>query len=158
DARAVLASDRSLRFAALIERRLTGEPVAYILGTQGFWTLELEVSRAVLIPRPETELVVERALSHIANDTAHILDLGTGSGAIALALASERPRAKVVAVDRSPDALEIAARNAERFQLRVELREGDWYAPVENEAFDLIASNPPYVDKAHPELAPNVRA
>ena len=105
-------------FQQLVKRRAQGEPVAYIRHQQEFWSLLLEVSPAVLIPRPETELVVERALAHINNeDPARVADLGTGSGAIALAIASDRPRATVVAIDASQDALQLASRNIGRLQL-----------------------------------------
>ena len=142
------------RFEALVARRQAGEPVAYLTGTQGFWTLELEVSPATLIPRPETELLVELALARIPVDArAHVADLGTGSGAIALAMAKERPRAAVMATDASSAALEVARRNATRNRIAtVEFREGDWFAPLAGETFDLIASNPPYIADGDPHL------
>ncbi len=141
-------------FAALQARREAGEPVAYLTGTQGFWTLELDVSPATLIPRPETELLVERALARIApGATARIADLGTGSGAIALAIAKERPRATVVATDASTAALDVARGNAVRNRIaNVEFRAGDWFAPLAGERFDLIASNPPYIAVGDPHL------
>lgn len=135
------------RFAAWLERRLTGEPVAYILGRREFWSLELEVTLATLIPRPETEWLVELALARLPRDQAvTIADLGTGSGAIALALTVERPLARIVATDHSPAALAVARRNARRFGIaNVEFREGNWCAPLAAERFALIAANPPYV-------------
>jgi release factor glutamine methyltransferase len=135
------------RFVAWLERRLTGEPVAYLLGRREFWSLELDVTPDTLIPRPETELLVELALERLPTDRpATVADLGTGSGAIALALAVERPRARIVATDRSSAALTVARCNALRFGLsNVEFREGDWCAPLAGERFDLIVSNPPYV-------------
>jgi release factor glutamine methyltransferase len=146
-------------FQQLVKRRLQGEPVAYIRAQQEFWSLMLEVGPAVLIPRPETELVVERALTHLPSDAdAHVADLGTGSGAIAVAIASERPQAQVVGVDVSRDALQIAARNAGRLQLtNVTFRQGSWYAPLDDERFDVIASNPPYVAQDDADLADDVR-
>ncbi|AUI06330.1 peptide chain release factor N(5)-glutamine methyltransferase [Stenotrophomonas maltophilia] len=144
-------------FEALLARRVTGEPVAYLTGRRGFWTLDLEVDPATLIPRPETELLVELALERLPQDRAlRMADLGTGSGAIALALASERPQAQVLATDASPGALAVAARNAERHELRnVRFAEGghDWYAPLQGVRFDLIASNPPYIASDDPHLA-----
>ena len=142
------------RFAALLARRQAGEPVAYLTGTQGFWTLELEVSPATLIPRSETELLVELALARIPMTAAsRIADLGTGSGAIALAIAKERPRAVVVATDASEAALQVARRNAARNHIaNIEFREGDWLAPLAGEHFDLIASNPPYIAEGDPHL------
>ncbi len=142
------------RFEAMLARRQAGEPVAYLTGTQGFWTLDLEVSPATLVPRPETELLVELALARIPVDAgARVADLGTGSGAIALAIAKERPRAAVVATDASDEALEVARRNANRNRIaNVEFREGDWFAPLAGETFDLIASNPPYIAEGDPHL------
>ena len=148
--------DVALWFAALLGRRQAGEPVAYLTGTRGFWSLDLAVSPATLIPRPETELLVELALARIPVDgvDARIVDLGTGSGAIALAIAKERPNARVVATDTSPGALEVARRNAMANRVgRVEFREGDWLAPLAGETFDLIASNPPYIAEGDPHLA-----
>jgi release factor glutamine methyltransferase len=143
----VLDCDATDRYEAGVVRRAHGEPIAYILGEKEFWSLTLAVTPAVLVPRPETELVVERALAHVdAAAPARILDLGTGSGAIALAIARERPRAKVVATDVSHDALEVARDNALRLHLgNVEFRAGSWYAPVAAERFTLIAGNPPYI-------------
>ncbi|MBL8248003.1 MAG: peptide chain release factor N(5)-glutamine methyltransferase [Candidatus Competibacter sp.] len=142
--------EQSDRFNAWLERRLTGEPVAYILGRREFWSLELEVTPDTLIPRPETERLVELALERLPVDRAMALaDLGAGSGAIALALAVERPKARIVATDRSPAALTVARRNAHRSGIHnVEFREGDWCEPLAGERFDLIASNPPYVAAA----------
>ncbi len=150
----VLSSEIALRYAALIERRQLGEPVAYLTGRREFWSLELQVSPAVLIPRPDTELLVEWALERLLGVAApRIADLGTGSGAIALALASERPDAAVVAVDQSADALGQAAHNARLLGLeRVGFRLGDWLAPLAGESFDLIVSNPPYVAEQDPHL------
>jgi len=136
------------RYRRLVERRVAGEPVAYLLGQRGFWRFDLAVTPATLIPRPETERLVELALSLLPEDRdLTVADLGTGSGAIALALAFERPRARVIAVDFSADALEVARANAASLQLgNVEFRHGDWFAPLAGECFDLIASNPPYIE------------
>ena len=135
-------------FRALCARRRAGEPVAYLTGSRGFWTLELTVNKATLIPRPETELLVELALARIdANAPARIADLGTGSGAIALAIASERPFASVIATDESKFALAVAVGNAERNGIdNVWFRRGDWYEALGNERFDVIVSNPPYIE------------
>lgn len=146
-------------FRQLVQRRMRGEPVAYICGQQAFWTVLLEVNADVLIPRPETELVVERTLERLPADAqARIVDLGTGSGAIALAIASERPCAHVVAVDISKNALAVAARNAGRLQLsNVTFTQGPWFAPLGDQRFDVIVSNPPYIAAEDPDLAPDVR-
>lgn len=143
------------RYLALIERRIAGEPVAYLIGRRGFWTLELTVTPAVLVPRPETERLVELALARLPTDReSSVADLGTGSGAIALALAAERPQARVVAVDASQDALEVARRNARCNEIaNVEFRHGHWYAPLAGESFDLIVSNPPYIADDDPHVA-----
>jgi len=144
-------------FAALVERRAGGEPVAYLVGRRGFWTLDLAVTPATLIPRPETELLVEAALARLPVDApCRVADLGTGSGAIALAIASERPRARVVATDRSPGALDVARANAAAHGLdaRVDFRAGDWFGPLRDAPpFDLVASNPPYIAEGDPHLA-----
>lgn len=138
---------RARTFDALIERRAAGEPVAYLLGRRGFWRFDLQVSPATLIPRPETERLVELALERLPTDRdVRVADLGTGTGAIALAIAHERPQAHVVATDASVDALAVARANAQALGLsRVDFRAGDWYAPLHGDTFDLIASNPPYI-------------
>ncbi|WP_028008965.1 peptide chain release factor N(5)-glutamine methyltransferase [Solimonas flava] len=142
------------RFDALLQRRRGGEPVAYLCGTQGFWSLTLEVSPDVLVPRPETELLVEWALERIpARGAFAVADLGTGSGAIALALAVERGDARIVATDVSAAALRIARRNAQRAgRPDVDWREGSWWQPLAGERFDLIVSNPPYIADQDPHL------
>lgn len=154
-AEATLEPEPVARFDALLQRRLAGEPVAYLTGTQGFWTLDLAVTPATLIPRPETELLVELALARlVSNRAVRVADLGTGSGAIALAIAKERPLARVVATDASACALAVARGNADRNHIRnVEFRCGDWWAPLAGESFDLIASNPPYIADHDPHLA-----
>jgi len=141
-------------FDALLRRRIAGEPVAYLLGRRGFWTLDLAVSPDTLIPRPETERLVELALERLPEGTPlRVADLGTGSGAIALALATERPQARVLATDMSAGALAVAADNARRHALgNVEFRQGSWHAPLAGERFDLIASNPPYIASDDPHL------
>ena len=141
-------------FFALAKRRRDGEPVAHLTGTREFWGLAVAVTPDVLVPRPETESVVELALAKIAPDhPARVLDLGTGSGAIALAIAHERPRAFVLAVDRSAAALEVARGNALRLGLsNVELVASDWYDAVAGERFDIIVSNPPYIAAGDPHL------
>jgi release factor glutamine methyltransferase len=142
------------RFLALIERRAAGEPVAYILGRKGFWTLELIVSPAVLVPRPETELLVERALALPIAADATVADLGTGSGAIALALASARPRWRILATDLSAAALAVALTNARALGLeRVAMVQGDWLEGLGARRFDLLLSNPPYVAADDPALS-----
>jgi release factor glutamine methyltransferase len=140
-------------FLSLIERRAAGEPVAYILGRKDFWTLELSVSPAVLVPRPETELLVERALALHPGGEARVADLGTGSGAIALALASVRPGWQIVATDVSAEALAVARANAAALGLaRVEMVQGDWLACLPGRSFHLLLSNPPYVAADDPAL------
>ena len=140
------------RFNDWLKRRLTGEPVAYLLGRREFWSLELLVTPDTLIPRPETELLVELSLARLPLErVTAVADLGTGSGAIALALAVERPLAKIVATDCSSAALAVARRNAEQLGIStVEFRIGDWCAPLAGERFDLIAANPPYVAMSDP--------
>ncbi|WP_238984816.1 peptide chain release factor N(5)-glutamine methyltransferase [Ectothiorhodospira haloalkaliphila] len=136
-------------------RRSAGEPAAYLLGRREFWSLDLKVGPEVLIPRPDTEILVEAALSHLDEDSnASILDLGTGSGAIALALATERPKARITATDRSPLALGVAADNARHLGLntRIQWLDGSWYDPLGDTRFDMIVSNPPYVAEADPHL------
>ena len=142
-------------FDALIARRAQGEPVAYLARTRGFHALELEVTPDVLIPRAETELLVELALQRIPpNAECRIADLGTGSGAIALAIGHARPRSRVVATDASAAALEVARSNAERLCVRnVEFAQGDWCAALGEAHFDVIVSNPPYIAEGDPHLA-----
>ncbi len=150
-----LAPEELTTLESLARRRLDGEPVAYLTGRREFWSLALEVTPDVLVPRPETELLVERTLAAIAG-RAHpaVLDLGTGSGAVALAVAKERADAAVTATDASPAALAVAGRNAARLGLpNLRLLEGDWYAPLASARFDAIASNPPYVAEGDPALA-----
>lgn len=134
-------------FEQLVARRAAGEPVAYLIGRRGFWQFDLQVTPATLIPRPETELLVELALERLPRDRLlRVADLGTGSGAIALALAHERPSAQVIATDASAAALAVARANAEALTLaRIEFREGSWFEAIAGERFDLIVSNPPYI-------------
>jgi release factor glutamine methyltransferase len=142
------------KFKDAIRRRLRREPVAYIVGRKGFWTLDLRVTPEVLIPRPETELLVEFALDHLPRERPlQVLDLGTGSGAIALAVARERPAAHVVAVDSSEAALAVASANAQQHHLHnVRFVHGDWYQPLGAARFDLVLSNPPYIAEHDPHL------
>lgn len=137
-------------FQSLAQRRARGEPAAYLLGRREFYGLELRVTRDVLIPRPETELLVERALALAPRS---VLDLGTGSGAVALAIKRHLPAARVVAVEQSAPALAVARHNAEAHGLEVEFRLGGWFAPVAQERFELIVANPPYVASGDPHLA-----
>lgn len=141
-------------YAALVDRRAAGEPVAYITGHRGFWSLELEVTPATLIPRPETELLVELALARLPRKAACTMaDLGTGSGAIALAIASEHPQAHVTATDASAAALAVAQRNAQRLGIsNVSFVHGDWLVPLADRRFNLIVSNPPYIEARDPHL------
>ncbi len=150
-----LPDSGAIAFDALLARREAGEPLAYLLGRRGFWTLDLQVSAATLIPRPDTERLVELALERLPDDRPlRIADLGTGSGAIALALASERPLAQVVATDLSGDALRVAQANAEANRIaNIAFRQGSWLAPLAGEHFHLIASNPPYIADGDPHLA-----
>lgn len=150
------AVDETVRgkFLDVLGRRSSGEPLAYIVGARDFWTLRLAVSPAVLVPRPETELLVERALALRPEPVARVIDLGTGSGAIALALASERPKWDVTATDISAAALAIARSNAASHSLsQVKFLCGSWFEPVGAARFNLIVSNPPYIGAAEPELA-----
>ena len=137
-------------FFDFIERRKRGEPIAYILGRKEFYGLELSVNPSVLIPRPETELLVDLALER---NPASMLDLGTGSGAIALAVKFNRPGTRVVAVDSDLSALLTAKRNAAKLNLGVDFRHGRWFEPVAGELFELIVSNPPYVASGDRHLA-----
>ena len=145
-----LPEEVAASYRALCARRKAGEPIAYLVGSKEFYSLELQVGPAVLIPRPETELLVELALRH---EFEGALDLGTGSGAIALALKKNRPTARIVAVDASARALEMAKRNAAKLGLEVEFRHGRWFEPLATQRFDLIVANPPYVAAGDPHLA-----
>lgn len=151
----MLPPDLLARYGELIERRVAGEPVAYLLGRRGFWTLDLEVTPDTLIPRPDTELLVELALQRLPRDVScSVADLGTGSGAVALAIAVERPLSQVIATDASVAALAVARRNAERHAIgNVTFAHGDWLAPLAQQRFDLVVSNPPYIESDDPHLA-----
>ena len=149
-----LTDEQHQALLRLAERRAAGEPIAHLLGEREFWSLPLQVSAATLIPRPDTEVLVEQALAHVPMDACgvRVLDLGTGTGAIALALKSERPGVDVWAVDRIAAACELARDNATRLALTIEVRCGSWFEPVQEERFTLIASNPPYIDEQDPHL------
>lgn len=141
-------------FADLLERRRRGEPVAHIVGMREFWSLSLAVTADTLIPRPETELLVELALRRLPpRQPLRVLDLGTGTGAIALALARERPLAQLTAIDADARTLAVARRNAARLAIgNVRFLQGDWFSAVRDEQFDLIVSNPPYIAESDPHL------
>lgn len=141
-------------FEGLVERRLGGEPIAHIIGRREFWSLELDVSADTLIPRPETELLVEAALERIPERAQwSVADLGTGSGAIALAIAGERPNCHITAVERSEGALAVALRNIRRLGPgNIELLQGNWFTPLAGRRFEMILSNPPYIPDSDPHL------
>ena len=142
------------QFSAWVDSRAAGEPLAYIVGEAEFRGRVFQVSPAVLIPRPDTEVLIDQALERLRGLTApRILDLGTGSGIVAITLALECPAATVVAVDLANDALSVARNNAGRLGARVDFRHGDWFAPIAGERFDLIVSNPPYIAEGDPHLA-----
>lgn len=138
------------RLAELIRRRQNGEPVAYLVGKKGFWNREFEVSPSTLIPRPETELLVELALARFDKQPRQVLDLGTGTGALAVTLAAERPDWQLFAVDIDPDAVEVARRNAADLT-NISIIEGNWFTGI-TQVFDLIVSNPPYIAEEDPHL------
>lgn len=150
-----LDADDQRRFVELLERRFAGEPVAHVVGSRGFWTLDLAVTPDTLIPRPETETLVEQTLSRLPADLAcRVADLGTGSGAIALALASERPAWRLHAVDASDAALAVATANRDALRLpNVAMHHGDWLLPLGGMRFDAIVSNPPYIEADDPHLS-----
>ncbi len=150
----LLSPENEERLNELLARRARGEPVAYLTGKREFWSLELTVTPDVLIPRPETELLVEQALARIPENAEWtIADLGTGSGAIALAIATERPHCRLIATDNSPAALAVAHGNAMRCGIaNVQFRQGEWLQPLAGTRFDMIVSNPPYVRANDPHL------
>ena len=148
----VLDPDDESKLHQLIRRRLDGEPVAHILGSRGFWDFDLEVSHHTLIPRPDTEVLVEKALELCVLDRARVADLGTGTGAVALALAWERSGWQVIASDFVADAAKLAERNRKSLKLdNVQVITGSWFEPHAGH-YDLIVSNPPYIDPADPHL------
>ncbi len=148
-----LTDIESERYRAWVERRRAGEPVAYLTGEREFYSLAIKVTPAVLIPRPETELLVEAALELIAADApVRVLDLATGSGCVAAAIGRHRPRTRVTAADISRDALAVARENAKAHGVEVEFIESDWFAALADRRFDLIVANPPYVAEGDPHL------
>ena len=151
---AQLSSEQLEQLTALLARRQAGEPIAYLLGEKEFWSLPLYVSPATLIPRPDTECLVETALEYLAKDTpVKVLDLGTGTGAIALAIASERPHAQVIGVDKQAQAVALATRNAERNHItNARFLQSDWFSALVGQQFEMILSNPPYIDVDDPHL------
>jgi len=155
---AALTHEQATRFHDYLIRRMNGEPVAHIIGVREFWSLPLTVNNSTLIPRPDTELLVETLLQLFVEDSSaqvrKLLDLGTGTGAIALAAASEKPRWQILAVDKSPDAVALAEKNRIQLQLtNVRVQQSDWFAQIANtELFDVIVSNPPYIDPQDPHL------
>ena len=148
-----LSAEQWVQFESSVERRCAGEPVAYITGRQGFWTLDLSVNQHTLVPRPDTELLVELALGLLDHHSHRVMDMGTGSGAIALALKSERPNWQLLATDISEAALAVAASNAQRFNLEVEFVHSAWFESVADTRFHMIVSNPPYIESDDPHLS-----
>lgn len=149
----VLTLEQQAQLETLLSRRQRGEPVAHLVGEREFWSLPLLVSPATLIPRPDTECLVEQALARLPATPCRILDLGTGTGAIALALASERPDCQIMAVDFMPDAAALAARNAERLAIEnVTVLQSHWFSALAGQQFTMIVSNPPYIDETDPHL------
>ncbi|MEQ7918133.1 peptide chain release factor N(5)-glutamine methyltransferase [Xanthomonas sp. WHRI 1810A] len=151
----IVSSEAAHTFEAFVRRRRTGEPVAYILGLQGFWNIDLEVATHTLIPRPETEMLVETALELLPGAIPHrLLDLGTGTGAIALSLAKDRPQWTITAVDRVDEAVDLAERNRQRLNLdNAAVMKSHWFSALKRQRFDLIISNPPYIASDDPHLA-----
>lgn len=149
-----VAGDQLDRYLALVARRAAGEPVAYLTGGREFFSLDFKVTPAVLIPRPETELLVELALERIPQQApCRVLDLGTGSGCVAISIARHRPRARVTATDSTPDAIAIAAENARTLGVHnIDFARGDWFAAIAGERYDVIVSNPPYIAQDDPHL------
>jgi len=147
-----LDNQQEIAYQDLVEQRAAGKPIAYILGEKEFWSLSLKVNEHTLIPRPDTEILVEVALELAAEynnqEQSHILDLGTGSGAIALALASELPKSQICAIDQSVEALNVASDNAEHLKIsNVNFKQSHWFSNIEPQPFDLICSNPPYIEQ-----------
>lgn len=150
----LLTDEQQEQLGGLLARRVRGEPVAHLIGEREFWSLPLFVSPATLIPRPDTECLVEQALARLPAAPCRILDLGTGTGAIALALASERPDCQLTAVDLIPEAVALAQRNADHLGIRnIEILQSRWFSALEGQTFSLIVSNPPYIDAQDPHLA-----
>lgn len=150
----VLSTDEQARFEAMIKQRADGQPVAYLTGTRAFWSLTLKVSPTTLIPRPETELLVEQALARLPQGQASVCDLGTGTGAIALAIASERPDISVTGVDRVADAVGLATQNAQYNHIENAIfRHSHWFDALAGQTFSMIVSNPPYVEQDSHYLA-----
>lgn len=149
-----VASEQTAQFQAMLQKRKTGLPLAYLTGTREFWSLPLKVNEFTLVPRPETECLVEAVLDRLApEDSSDVLDLGTGSGAIALAVGFERPRARVTAVDISEEALQLASTNATELGLdNISFCHSDWFAVLGQQQYDMIVSNPPYVESSDPLL------
>lgn len=148
-----VAAGQEAAFRALLARRVAGEPVAYLIGRREFWSLSLAVDASTLIPRPDTERLVEVALELVPSTRSRVLDVGTGTGAVALALASERPAWSLCGVDIEPAAVALAQRNAQALALtNVEFLQSNWFAAVPAQRFDAIVGNPPYIDAADPHL------
>jgi release factor glutamine methyltransferase len=144
-----LSDEQQSQFNVFIQRRLKGEPVAHITGLREFWSLSLEINATTLIPRPDTETLVEQALEIALPATAKVLDLGTGTGAIALALGSEMPNWQITAVDRVSDAVALATRNQQRLAINnVHVKQSNWFSELHGEKFNLIVTNPPYIESS----------
>ncbi|RJT27075.1 peptide chain release factor N(5)-glutamine methyltransferase [Buttiauxella izardii] len=149
-----LTAEQQQQLEVLLARRVKGEPIAHLVGEREFWSLPLRVSPVTLIPRPDTECLVEQALARMPETPCSVLDLGTGTGAIALAIASERPDCSVTALDLIPEAVELARDNASRLGItNVEVLQSNWFSALNTRRFAVIVSNPPYIDEQDPHLS-----